>query len=391
MGDNRRMKADVLIVGGGLAGLSLAVALRKSRLSVVLIEGHPPKRPPDWDARVYAVSPANAAFLDSIGVWQHLNAARIAAVDVMEIHGDANGRIDFSAYDAGVDALAWIVESSAMQMELWESAKRQANLSLICPAQPQTLEFGQAQSVLTLSDGRTIEAALVVAADGAESWTRAAAGIKVNFQSYEQLAVVANFDCERPHRGTAFQWFRDDGVLAWLPLPDNMISMVWSTNETNAIELQALNAEALSARVAKAGNQRLGTFSLVTPAAGFPLRLMRAPSSIAPRLAMIGDAAHTIHPLSGHGINLGFQDASTLAALLASKPDHIDCGDRGLLRRYERSRKEEVIALQSATHGLHKLFTSGWRPLSTLRNAGLNVTNALPVVKDLLVRYAIAS
>jgi ubiquinone biosynthesis UbiH/UbiF/VisC/COQ6 family hydroxylase len=242
-----------------------------------------------------------------------------------------------------------------------------------------------------LSDGRTIEAALVVAADGAESWTRAAAGIEVSFHSYGQLGVVANFRCDKPHRGTAFQWFRNDGVLAWLPLPDNMVSMVWSTNETNAIELQALNAEALCERVAQAGQHRLGALALVTPAIGFALRLMRAPSSIAPRLALIGDAAHTIHPLSGHGINLGFQDACVLANLLADKPDHIDCGDHALLRRYERSRKEEVITLQTATHDLHKLFTPGWRPLSVLRNAGLNVTNALPVVKDVLIRYAIAS
>ena len=385
------MKVDVLIIGGGLAGLSLAVALRKTRLSVAVVEGRAPTRAAGWDSRIYAVSPANAAFLASIGVWPHIDAARLTAVDAMEIHGDAGGRIDFSAYDAGADALAWIVESSAMQYELWESAKRQANLALLCPAQPETLAFDDKAATLTLADGRTIEAQLVVAADGAESWTRAAAGIEVNFHAYGQLGVVANFSCEQSHRGTAFQWFRDDGVLAWLPLPDNMMSMVWSTPETNAIELQALADDALCTRVAKAGQYSLGTLSLVTPAIGFPLRLMRAPSSIAPRLALIGDAAHTIHPLSGHGINLGFQDARVLAELLAGKPDYIDCGDHALLRRYERTRKEEVVALQTATHGLHKLFSPALRPLSVLRNAGLNVTNSLPLIKDVLVRYAIAS
>jgi ubiquinone biosynthesis UbiH/UbiF/VisC/COQ6 family hydroxylase len=391
VGDNPQMKVDVLIVGGGLAGLSLAVALRKTRLSVALVEGRAPVRPAGWDSRIYAVSPTNTAFLDAIGAWQHMDGARLTAVETMEIKGDAGGRIDFSAYDAGLDALATIVESSAMQGELWESAKRQANLTLLCPALPQALDIKSSTSVLSLIDGRTIETQLVVAADGAESWTRDAAGINVKRHSYDQLGVVANFRCEQPHRGTAFQWFRHDGVLAWLPLPDNMISMVWSTPEANAIELQALNTEALCARVAAAGQHRLGALSLVTPAAGFPLRLMRAPSSIAPRMALIGDAAHTIHPLSGHGINLGFQDAQALAHLLAEKPDHIDCGDHALLRRYERMRKEEVIALQTATHSLHKLFTPTWRPLAALRNAGLNVTNALPVVKDVLVRYAIAS
>lgn len=385
------MKADVLIVGGGLAGLSLAVALRKARLSVVLVEGRRPVRAEGWDARIYAISPANAAFLESIGIWRHLDASRLTAVEAMEIHGDAGGRMNFSAYNAGVDALAWIVESSAMQQELWESAKRQANLTLQCPAQPHSISINDAGATLTLADGSTIEAALVVAADGAESWTRNAAGIKVNFHSYGQLGVVANFECEQPHRGAAFQWFRDDGVLAWLPLSERMISMVWSTPETNAIELLALSSENVCERIAQAGAHRLGKLRLVTPAAGFPLRLMRAPSAIAPRLALIGDAAHTIHPLSGHGINLGFQDAHVLAELLAGKPEHIDCGDHALLRRYERARKEDVLMLQTTTHGLHKLFSPRSRPLSLLRNAGLNATNALPVVKDVLVRYAIAS
>ena len=385
------MKADVLIIGGGLAGLSLAVALRKTQLSVALVEGRAPTKPADWDSRIYAVSPTNRDFLDSIGVWQHLDTRRTTVVEAMEIHGDAGGRIDFSAYDAGLDALAWIVESSTMHSELWESAKRQANLSLLCPAQPQALGRFESLTTLTLTDGRIIEAQLVVAADGADSWTRAAAGIHTNFHSYDQLGVVANFRCEHPHRGTAFQWFRADGVLAWLPLPDNMISMVWSTPEENAIELQALNSEELCARVAQAGNQRLGALSLVTPAIGFPLRLMRAPSVISQRMALIGDAAHTIHPLSGHGINLGFQDAQALADLLAAKPEHIGCGDHALLRKYERSRKEAVITLQTATHSLQKLFAPVSRPLAKIRNAGLNMTNALPMVKDVLVRYAIAS
>ena len=251
------MKADVLIVGGGLAGLSLAVALRKARLSVVLVEGRAPVRANGWDSRIYAISPANAVFLESIGVWKHLDASRLTAVEAMEIHGDAGGRMNFSAYNAGLDALAWIVESSAMQQELWESAKRQANLTLLCPAQPQSLIRNDAGAALTLADGRTVEAALVVAADGAASWSRNAAGIEVAFHSYDQLGVVANFECEQPHRGTAFQWFRDDGVLAWLPLPDQMFSMVWSTPETNAIELLALSSENLSERVAQAGAHRV--------------------------------------------------------------------------------------------------------------------------------------
>jgi len=385
------MDFDVVIVGGGLAGLALAAALRRSPLSVALIEGRTPVFPVQLDSRIYAISPANARFLDNIGIWNHLDAARLTAVTAMEIHGDQGGRLDFSAYRSGVAELAWIIESSAIHRELWETAKRQGNLTVLCPARPSAIEWPSQIPELVLDDGQRLSARLLVAADGADSWTRTTAGIQVDFSSYEQLGVVANFATEQPHRHTAFQWFRPDGVLAWLPLPGNRVSMVWSTAVANGQELIALDPAKLSKRVAEAGENRLGTFELLTPAAGFPLRLMRAPRTVQPRLALIGDAAHTIHPLSGHGINLGFQDAQALADVLCAKPAHVDCGDMSLLRAYERARKEEVVALQTATDGLHRLFSPSAKALSGIRNLGLNLTNTLPVVKDLLVRYALAS
>jgi ubiquinone biosynthesis UbiH/UbiF/VisC/COQ6 family hydroxylase len=385
------MDFDIVIVGGGLAGLSLAAALRRSTLSVALIEGRAPVFPESWDSRIYAISPANAAFLDELGAWRHMDATRMEAVRTMEIHGDAGGRLDFTAYGCGVSELAWILESSLMQRELWETVKRQGNLSLLCPARPQALTMGPDAALLTLDDGRRFSARLIVAADGAESWTRSAAGVGVRFDPYDQVGVVANFATELPHRGTAFQWFRTDGVLAWLPLPGKRISMVWSAPEDHGRKLLALDHAELCARVAEAGNQHLGALELITPPTGFPLRLMRAPNTVAPRLALIGDAAHTIHPLSGHGINLGFQDSRILAAVLCSKPDHVDCGDLGLLRGYERARKEEVVTLQTLTDSLHDLFRPATGSLTRLRNFGLNLTNTLPVVKNLLVRYALAS
>lgn len=391
LGDNGGMKFDVLIVGGGLAGLALAVGLRDARLTVGLVEGRAPVRPEGWDARIYAISPANARFLERIGVWSHLDRDRMAPVGQMAVSGDAGGRLEFSAYDSGVDELAWIVEASLMQCELWESAKRQGNLQLLCPARPASLSLQLDGAALTLNDGRTLQAALVVAADGADSWTRQAAGIEVDFKPYGQHGVVANFETEHPHRGTAFQWFREDGILAWLPLPGRRISIVWSTPAAHAQELIALPAGELEARVAAAGGHALGALRCITPAAGFPLRLMRAPRTVLPRLALIGDAAHAIHPLSGHGINLGFQDASALGDLLRARPAHVDCGDLALLRRYERARIEDVVALQGVTDGLQRLFGSRAAPLAWARNLGMNFTNAVPVVKDTLVRYALAS
>lgn len=395
VGDNRGMDFDIVIVGGGLAGLALVAALRRSALSVALVESRVPvfSAPDDknLDSRIYAISPANARFLEQVGIWRHLDRSRMEPVRVMEIHGDGEGRLDFSAYASGVPELAWILESSLMQHELWEMAKRQGNLTLLCPAAPQTLTLDADTARLALADGRQLRARLVVAADGADSWARTAAGITVDFKDYGQLGVVANFAAAQAHRGTAFQWFRHDGILAWLPLPGNRISMVWSAPQAHGEELLGLTPVALCRRVAEAGGHALGALELITPPAAFPLRLMRAPRTVVPRLALIGDAAHALHPLSGHGVNLGFQDAQALAAVLCAKPAHVDCGDLALLRGFERARKEEVVMLQTVTDGLQRLFGSRSGPLAGLRNLGLNLTNHLPVVKNVLVRYALAS
>ena len=382
---------DVVIVGGGLAGLSLASALRDTRLRIALVESRAPTRATGWDARVYAISPANADFLEEIGAWKHLDKERIAPIHAMKILGDGGAQLDFSAYESGVSQLGWILESSLMACELWESVKRQGNLTLLCPASPSAIEMLDAETRLTLSDGKTLSARLLVGADGRDSWVREAAGLQAITTPYCEMGVVANFACSTPHRGIARQWFRDDGVLAWLPLPGNRISIVWSTPDAHAKALLALSADELCARLAAAGNHELGKLDLLTPAAAFPLRLMRVPRTVAPRLALVGDAAHGIHPLSGHGINLGYQDAKTLADLLTTTPAWQDIGDERLLRRYQRARREETVLMQTTTHSLRRLFRDNLPGLKPLRNIGMNLTNRLPVLKNLLVRYALGA
>ena len=388
------MHFDVAIVGGGLAGLALASALRETRLKIALIENLAPTPAPGWDARVYAISPANADFLRAIGAWKHLDRSRIAPIDAMQIVGDGGARLDFTAYQAGIAELGWILESSLMSEELWQSVKRQSNVELFCPARPSAIDLGvstAAAAELTLADGRTLSARLLVGADGRDSWVRNAAGLPASDTPYGEMGLVANFECELPHRAIARQWFRDDGVLAWLPLPGQRISIVWSTPTANAQQLLALPAEMLAERVAAAGGGALGKLTPLTAATAFPLRLIRVPRTVGQRLALIGDAAHGIHPLSGHGINLGYQDAKTLAELLAATPAWQDVGDQRLLRSYQRARREETLLLQSTTHTLHQLFREKLPGLKPLRNIGLTLTNSLPIVKNLLVRYAIGA
>ena len=382
---------DLIIVGGGLAGASLAIALRDTPLRVALVENQAPKRPEGWDARVYAISPANVGFLGRIGAWKHLDAERISPIHGMDVRGDSGGRLAFSAYEAGVPELGWILESSLMACEFWESAKRQSNLTLLCPSSPKSLDFAADGARLELVDGSILSARLVVGADGRDSWVRRTAGLSAVNTPYGEKGVVANLETEWQHRNIAHQWFREDGVLAYLPLAGNRISIVWSTRDENADQICALAPDSFSQRVAAAGSNCLGRLQLVTAPVAFPLRLMRVPQTVAPRLALVGDAAHGIHPLSGHGINLGFQDVSELATLLAGAQPWQDIGDGRFLQRYQRARREETVLMQTTTDSLRRLFRDAPPGLRGLRNLGLNLTNGLPFVKNALVRYALGA
>ncbi len=386
-GYNPRMDFDIVIIGGGLAGASLAAALAESGLRLALIERKAPPSPgPDWDSRIYALTPASTAFLDRIGAWRRLEAERVTPIYEMRVFGDdRSSRLDFSAYESGVLQLAATVESSRLHRALWQGFEGQRNLSLLCPAAPSELRRAGNRVEIGLEDGNVVTAKLAVGADGAESWARRAAGIETQNGNYAQLGIVANFACARPHRNIAYQWFRSDGVLAYLPLPDRRVSIVWSAPETHARDLLALAPAAFCARVSEAGGEALGALEPLTPPAAFPLSRMFVKHIVERRLALIGDAAHVLHPLAGQGVNLGLGDAHSLADLLRGAPDP---GDRLLLRRYERARAEDILALRWVTDGLLRLFDANHRVAARMRNIGLNLTNSSPVIKTLLARRA---
>jgi ubiquinone biosynthesis UbiH/UbiF/VisC/COQ6 family hydroxylase len=388
---------DVVIAGAGLPGLSLAIALARAGLRVAVADGAPIAAPVvddvPYDLRVYAISPGSAQFLHGIGAWQRMPVERLTAVEGMDIEGDAHARLAFSAYDLHERALAWIVEERELRAALLETAL-ESGVATHGAAPFVGLTFDTDDVALTVApaggEGETLRGRLIVAADGLRSWVRQAAGIIAEPRSYGQTGVVANFACERAHRGIARQWFRADGsVLAWLPLPENNISVVWSAPDAMAAEIRAMPADALAARVAAAGSHVLGGMTSISPSAGFPLSILRLPTTVAHRLALVGDAAHGVHPLAGQGVNLGFGDARVLGQILAERSPIVDPGAPILLARYARRRVEPVLAMQLVTDGLARLFgpPSPW--LSAIRNAGLAAVDRVPLLKRALAQPAL--
>ncbi|MDT8363216.1 MAG: UbiH/UbiF family hydroxylase [Nitrosomonas sp.] len=389
------MKFDVVVIGGGLVGASLLAALQDSGLKLAIVEAKPPAPLPNddsWDSRIYAISPGSANFLQKIGVWQQQPPERITPVYKMLVHGDdQTSRLEFSAYESGVAELAFIIENRQLQHVLWEklATAAQQRVSIFCPAQCAAIEWHHSHAEIMLTDGTCLQTSLVVGADGVNSWVREQAGIRCERQPYFQTGVVANFETEAPHHHLAYQWFRRDGVLALLPLPGKRVSMVWSANQSRAETLLGLSGQALCEQVALASNGALGALSLITAAAGFPLNAVRVESQIQPRLVLIGDAAHGIHPLAGQGVNLGLRDARELAGLLEQFAGLGDCGEYRMLQHYARSRQQDIATMGWVTDGLQKLFDSDEATIIRLRNLGFEMTNRLPLLKNALMQHAL--
>jgi 2-octaprenylphenol hydroxylase len=390
------MKFDVVIIGGGLVGASLAAVLKHSGLSLALVESqsllmsdNAPAVAEDWDSRIYAISPGSRSFLEQSGAWTLLDASRIEPVEAMRVFGDTGAELEFSAYQMGVAELACILENRALQHALWQVLQQQENLTLLHPARCSALQFAADAAIVTLEDGRTLSAKLIVGADGRDSWVRKQAGISAAPLDYQQHGVVANFSTELPHRGIAYQWFQPDGILALLPLPSDRVSMVWSVSPEQSALLLAMPHDELCAQVAAASRHTLGELQLITPSAAFPLRLLVLPQISSSRVALIGDAAHNMHPLAGQGVNTGFRDARQLAQILLERGAQNDCGDAQLLRRYERKRKEDIYTMQATTYGLKNLFNNDNPLLRSVRNLGLNATNRIIPLKKMLMQHAL--
>jgi ubiquinone biosynthesis UbiH/UbiF/VisC/COQ6 family hydroxylase len=382
---------DVALVGDGLVGMACAVAAGQVGLRVgvmaaphpaAAVEGEP------WDRRVYAISPASRRFLERIRVWSQMDQTRIAPVREMRVYGDAEqrARVHFSAFQAGADALAWIVEHRELARVLGAALGYQQNVERI---EADAEEFRADSQGVTITSARgAVRAALLVAADGARSKIRDAAGLASTIRSYEQTAVVANFATPSGPKGIARQWFVREGVVALLPLPDDMLSLVWSAPTRLAASLLDLDPAALAQRVQAVVGSDVRELRAVGGSSGFPLNLLSTVRQTAMRLALVGDAAHVVHPLAGQGLNLGLQDAEVLVDILAARESFRDCGDPVLLRRYERARSEAVWAMRQVTHGLQGLFSSSDQTMVRLRATGMKLVDQIPVLKRALIRQA---
>ncbi|WP_323011824.1 FAD-dependent monooxygenase [Castellaniella sp.] len=390
------MNPPILVCGTGIAGLACALGLSRAGLPVALLgPRHPPALRPadDYHPRVYAISSASQALLDRLGAWRLMDMRRVTPVETMEIHGDAQGTLDLSAWQDARDTLAWIVESGEIERALQQAVQVMGlawheDHFLSLNTSPDGVQ-------VTTQQGRQWHTPLLVGADGARSPVRQAAGIQHDYTPYGDMGVVAHLDIGRAHQNYACQWFTGDSVFALLPMPDTangpQASLVWSMPESQARQWMAMDTDAAQTWFASHAQAitggRLGALRLRTHPQGFPLTLERS-AMTAPGVALVGDAAHRVHPLAGQGLNLGLGDVDTLLQVLSTREAHRPLGDPRLLARYRRRRAEPVIAMGLVTHGLHRLFATPCVPLAWARNQGMLVANQIPFLKRQLIRAA---
>ncbi len=388
------MSARIVIVGGGPVGLAFALAAsRLSDVEVSVVErstavATAPVAPATFDHRVYALSPASIDFLDQLGASPA--SERSSKVRAMQVWGDdGESHLDL----AQGQPLATIIEHAALMFALEQAVSRHDN---ICMLRGATLKAMHTAAVgerhrreLEFADGSILPADLLIGADGSHSQIRQWAGIGASTKNYESDGIVANFQTEFAHGDVARQWFSNDAVLAYLPLPHNQISVVWSVTKAKSATLQALTDNQFCSAVAAAGRHALGRLTLSSAMARFPLARVIAQHWCEPGLALMGDAAHAVHPLAGQGVNLGFADARTLFALLRQRSKFSAIGDMLVLRKYERARSEATLALSEVTDKLRALYLSDSKTAGWVRNKGLTVVNALPQAKAALIGYAI--
>jgi 2-polyprenylphenol 6-hydroxylase len=388
----KSIEADIVIVGAGLVGLAAAVAFTLAGKQVVLVDAKKTVlyTPAHWDARIYAITPTNKTWLESLGVWAYVDESRVNQIHAMHLwqQGD-EAKLVLSDEDAHLPDLGLIIENQNLLQALWQRLKA-LNIPVIEEVPWQHIRQMLSQITLQLADAREVSAKLLVAADGAHSAVRSYLNMGVQIKPFNQLALVANFVAEQPHGDTARQWFAPHETLALLPLPDKHVSMVWSLSTEPAQQLLKLNDQELTEAVQVRSHRVLGKLTMVDEVASFALQQIVPNQVIHERVILIGDAAHQVHPMAGQGVNLGFRDVMVLEKIFKTVHNSLDIGEKSLLRQYERARKSDVVSMNLLISGLDELFASDLGLLKSLRGWGLQQVNASRALKHLLIQQAVA-
>jgi len=386
--------SDIIIVGGGMVGACMALAAARKGFQVTLLE---PRQPSlewtgdDFDIRVSALTRTSETILSNLDVWHSMQQRRVTAYENMHVWDRKGfGEIHFAAEDVGAPNLGHIVENRVIVAGLWEQIIHQANIKHVADVEIASIEREGGLTKLISSNDDVLSASLVIGADGARSSVRELVGLTASTSSYDQEGVVCTVKAEQGNASTAWQRFMPTGPLALLPMNEEYFSIVWSTSPEQAQSLVNASEESFNQELTQASEAVCGKLSVVGDRAAFPLRKLNAERYVMDGVALIGDAAHVIHPLAGQGVNLGFLDAAMLMDVLTEARAHRESiGAMGVLRRYERARKGHNLAVQSAMDGFKHLFSNNNPALSLIRNIGLGVAHHVSPLRRQFERVAL--
>ncbi len=397
-------KFDIIIIGGGMVGLAMTASLAESGLNILLVEKQDLSdtlpmslladrqvADSEFDVRVSAISPGNRELLSKLDAWQAIPEQRLANYQQMNVwDGDGTGKIEFSAAKIARPDLGVILENRVLQTALLKRIRAFGNLHCCFGSELESLEVTDSQVGISLSDGSQYNAALLIGADGANSLVRQKLDIESKQTSYQQMAYVANVKTEFSHQNTAWQRFTPTGPVAFLPLAnDNLCSVVWTLDDDKAAKIKDLDRQAFAKKLQIAFESKLGEVTAVSEQFGFPLIKRHSQSYLSHRVALVGDAAHTIHPLAGQGVNLGFQDVACLSSLILQlNEQNRDYGLKQNLRPFERERKTANLIMQNAMSGFKHLFANQSMPVTLIRNLGMSVLDKIPMAKELIIKKA---
>lgn len=405
MTDKNDIDFDLIIIGGGLVGASLACALSQAELSlrIAIVEAFPFKSDdteyqPAFDARSVALSYTSKQVFEGIGLWSSINKLGVAAIKKIHISDRGHAGITrLSAEDENIDALGYVVETRVIGKALFDTLKKQKNITLIAPAKLKdfNLTTDKASACIEI-DGKDkiLTAKLLVAADGDDSVVRRLSGVRIRSREYDQAAVIANIATDQPHNNRAFERFTDSGPLALLPMAatqdeKNRYSLVWTINRSEQEEMMSWDDKTFLLKLKERFGERAGQFLQVSQRHAYPLSLMRAREHVRERLAIIGNAAHTLHPVAGQGFNLGLRDVAALSqVIIDTLHENKDIGELSNLKIYADWRRRDHIQTAMATDGLVRLFSNNFLPLAALRNLGLLVVDLVPPLKKVFARHA---